>query len=95
MFLLGKCGCPPWPAKVVLVATHADLVAPQDVEAKRKDCEATLAHAKQLFGMDFDFIDHVFVLDARKTLCPELWNLQYCLSKAKGNKVKHSKTSLS
>ena len=96
MSLPGECGRQPWPAKVVLVATHADLIATEDVETTTKGPEATLAHAKQQFWMDFDIIDHVFVLDAHLAMSPELKMLRNQLGQAKARivKVECSKISL-
>ena len=83
----GECGRQPWPAKIVLVATHADLLTTEDSETA-KGPEAALAFAKQQFWRDFDIIDHVFVLDAHLAMSPELKMLRNQLGQAKSRIVK-------
>ena len=79
-------GAQPWPAKVLLVATHADVVncgKSNRGEYSSKQADVILARAQQLFKPDFDIHKRVFVVDAHLAMSSEFKSLRGHLSDLK------------
>ena len=79
-------GAQPLPAKVLIVATHADVVGcskNNKGEYSSKQADVILARAQQLFKPDFDIHRRVFVLDAHLAMSSEFKALRSHLSDVK------------
>ena len=75
----GDAGRHPWPAKVVIVATHSDTTT----TVSESDCDLLLATVREKFHADFDISEHVFIIDALLAMSPELKALRTHLSEVK------------
>lgn len=83
-------GKQPWPAKVILVATHADKVeCPKNNKGEyaSTDADLILANAMQKFCMDFDIYQQVFVIDAHLAMANELKNIRNYMADVKSRIV--------
>ena len=84
----GESGRQPWPAKVLLVATHADRVP----EGEEVNVSGAVTLAKEQFWADFDLVEHVYVVDAHLAMAPELKLLRNKLGECKQRIVKVRKS---
>ncbi|XP_067131292.1 death-associated protein kinase 1-like isoform X1 [Centruroides vittatus] len=84
---LGPCGKSNRPAKVVLIATHADLAGchkhPSTAEYVSSEATSILQVAQQKFQHVFDLHDTVFVMDAHIVSSPSMKALKQYMSSNK------------
>ena len=87
---IGPKGRPLWPAKVLLVATHADKAGCLKTAAGEFYCTETQtlgATVREKFHAEFDILDTVYVVDAHLAWSPELKNMRVTLGGMK--QVRH------
>ena len=71
----GQGGRHPWPAKVVLVATHADKVeCPKNAKGEllSNDADILVANVREKFHPYFDISERVFVMDAHLAMSHDM-----------------------
>ena len=81
----GHRGRHPWPAKVIIVATHSDLVT--DDETLHADVAAVQDVVSTRFSMHFDLSPTIFVLNAHVAMSPEIKALRSHLGQVKAEVV--------
>ena len=91
MLTAGSVGRQPWPAHVVLLATHADQAAcPKNSrgEFSSDDAAMLLSTVQEKFALDFTISDHIFVVDAHLAMSVDLKLLRAHLGDIKADIVK-------
>ncbi|KAK2175663.1 hypothetical protein NP493_714g01011 [Ridgeia piscesae] len=89
---IGQGGRHPWPAKVVLVATHADKVEctkNAKGEFLNNDADILVANVKEKFVPYFDISERVFVMDTHLAMSPDMKALRSHLGDLKSQIVKN------
>ena len=93
VYVTGQGGRHPWPAKVVLVATHADKVEctkNAKGELLNNDADILVANVKEKFVPYFDISERVFVMDTHLAMSPDMKALRSHLGDLKSQIVKVS-----
>ena len=92
--ILAHGGRQPFPASVVLIATHADKVnCPRDSngEYTSSDALAIYGTVREMFKEDFDIHQHLFVVDSHAATSAEVKGLKTYLNDCKTQIIKVSK----
>ena len=86
----GQGGRQPWPAKVLIVATHGDKVTTTknaQGELVSEDANVLLTTVQQKFIQDFDICSRVFVMDAHLAMSADVKALRAQLGDIKAEVV--------
>lgn len=85
-------GRSPWPARVVLVATHADkapnVVKKASGEFECPDASVMLTTVQEKYQYDFDISKQIYLVDAHLAMSPDLKLLRMHLGDLKSYIVK-------
>ncbi len=91
---VGPAGRPPWPTKIVLVATHADKAnCAKNTKAEffSPDASMLLNTVREKYQNDFDISDQIFVVDAHLAMSGEFKSLRTHLGDLKEHLIKVSR----